>query len=173
MNEVLHTKWGNARINKHGYYHITSRNEGNCMKLLHRLIYEDFWSVKLPPQIEVHHKNGDKLCNCILNLEAIAKSEHIALHNKGRSHSEQSRNKISNAKKGTIISDETRRKMSKTKTSTGFFRVHKQKKNNCNQGFTWRYMYVDENGKRKAISNVNLNKLKENVLAKGLEWIEF
>ena len=65
---------------------------------------------------------------------------------------------------------------SKIRTSTslnntsGIFRVslHKQKK--CSKGFTWKY-YYHVGKKRKCISSVDLLKLKEKVLAKGLEWI--
>ena len=59
-DNIVHTKWGSARVNKKGYYQISSRKEGNRGKYLHRLIYEDFWGVNLPKQIHIHHKNGDK-----------------------------------------------------------------------------------------------------------------
>jgi group I intron endonuclease len=53
---------------------------------------------------------------------------------------------------------------SKEKSSSGIFRVHLTQ-----QGY-WQYMYK-ENGKRKGFSAKNLNKLKEKVLSKGLNWL--
>lgn len=115
----------------------------------------------------------------------------------GYNHSEESKKKISDGNKGKILSNETRRKMSeshkgnknplygkthsdetckkisKTKNSTGFFRVSKHKNITYKQGFTWVYQYSDGSDKQKAITSVNLDKLKEKVLAKGLEWIDF
>lgn len=46
MSEILHTKFGNAKIDN-GYYRITSWKEGNNGKLLHRLIWEDFWKTEI------------------------------------------------------------------------------------------------------------------------------
>ena len=37
------TKFGRAYIGHHGYYVVTSKKEGNHNKLLHRLIFEDFY----------------------------------------------------------------------------------------------------------------------------------
>ena len=48
MSDVLYTKFGTARLNKLGYYLITSRSEGNNGKLLHRLIFEDFYQIPPP-----------------------------------------------------------------------------------------------------------------------------
>lgn len=95
MNEPLTTKYGTAKINKDGYYWIVSSKEGNNGKRLHRLIYEDFWDVKLPKEIVIHHKDGNKLNNCILNLESMTHSEHSKLHHKGKEFSEQYKQKLS------------------------------------------------------------------------------
>lgn len=69
--------------------------------------------------------------------------------------------------------EETKKKMalsnSKTKTTTGYFRVYKQKNKKCKQGFTWKYQYF-ENGKRKTINSISLEKLEEKVKTKGLLW---
>ena len=70
MNEVLHTKFGNAKINCRGYLAITSRKEGNNAKKLHRLMWEDFYG-EIPEGYVIHHKNGNKLDNCILNLQLM------------------------------------------------------------------------------------------------------
>lgn len=77
----------------------------------------------------------------------------------GRNHTLQSRRKMSHSK-------------SKALNSVGYYRVSKNKDKTCKQGFLYRYTYFEES-KQKAIKSVDLNKLKEKVLAKGLEWREF
>ena len=78
-SETLHTVFGNAKINKQGYYIITSRKEGNNGKLLHRLIWEK-WYGELDPYIHIHHLNENKRDNCLWNLEPIIKPKHHKLH---------------------------------------------------------------------------------------------
>lgn len=53
--------------------------------------------------------------------------------------------------------------------TTGYYRVHKDKNKKYVQGYLWRYHYF-ENGKHKSIRRMDLNKLKEEVLARGLKW---
>ncbi|WP_405287651.1 HNH endonuclease [Methanobrevibacter sp.] len=129
--------------------------EGNKDKLLHRLIYEDYIGTTLDKGMHVHHKNRNKLDNCVLNLEALTASEHISLH-----------------RKGVPLTHECRVNISKAKGSSNYFRVTIEKDPTCKQGFIYRYQY-SENNKRKKIKSVNLEKLKEKVLDRGLEWIEF
>ena len=56
----MKTKYGNAKIGNMGYYVITSYKEGNHRKLLHRLIWEDFWKTEVPKGYDIHHKNEDR-----------------------------------------------------------------------------------------------------------------
>ena len=60
--------------------------------------------------------------------------------------------------------------MSKSHTSTGIYGVTK-----CNdkskQGFSWRYAFYKEGKPLINLCSVDINKLKEKVLAKGWEWI--
>ena len=56
-----------------------------------------------------------------------------------------------------------------TKNTSGFYKVSKQKCKSCSKGYRWRYTYKKE-GKTKEITSTNLNKLKEKVLEKNLEW---
>lgn len=115
---------------------------------------------------------------------------------------EETKKKISNTLKGNKLSKDTREKivdvhtdkfinnsksviahtkrkgkslinMSKHQNTTGYFRVTKLKNKQCVQGFTWAYKYYDENGKQQHITCVNIDKLKEKVLSKGLDWIEY
>ena len=153
MNNVLHTKFGNARLDAYGYYHITSRKEGNMLKKLHKLIFEDFYGMEIPEGYDIHHKNGNRQDNCILNLQLVPHSEHTEEHHSKREISSKLRT-------------------SRTMNKTGYFRVRKCPSKSCKQGFTYRYQYYDENKNQKSICSVNLNTLKEKVLAEGLEWIE-
>ena len=176
MIKTLHTKYGTANVYDE-YYEITTKKEGNFQKKLHRLIYEDFWGVKLPPEIVIHHRNGNKLDNCILNLEAMTKSEHTThhmignTHNIGNHHSDETKRKQSISKIGVPRSDELKKHLSKQKSSTGYFRVTKRKRNN-HQGFSWRYR-VHDLGKEVVFESMDIDKLKEKVIANGYEWIEF
>lgn len=181
MDKTLHTKWGTAQIGNQGYYRITSTKEGNKNKFLHRLIWEDFYGCKVPDGYVIHHKDFDKKCNCILNLQLMRDKDHRILHNTGenhpmynKKHSKESKMKMSEAKMGHEVSDETKMKigesLSKFNNTSGYFRVCKQKDKRCNQGWRWAYWYHDENGKRKNISSNDIEKLKAKVKSKGLKW---
>lgn len=102
MSKTLHTKFGNARVDRE-YYIITSSKEGNNKKYLHKLIFEDFYGFEVPKQFVVHHKDGNKLNNCILNLQLMRKEDHLSLHHKGLKHSKATKNKISLAKTGKYL----------------------------------------------------------------------
>ncbi len=58
----------------------------------------------------------------------------------------------------------------RTKNTTGYYRVFKNKNSTYKQGFTWVYYYYDENGKQKRVSSVDLKKLEVKVKEKGLPW---
>lgn len=106
---------------------------------------------------------------------------------KGKTFSEEHKQKISESKKGVIFSEEHKQnlsdsltgktlseehkiKLSESHNTTGYYRVTKIKCKRCNQRFLWCYQYSDENGKHKAITNVDLEKLEQKVKAKGLKW---
>lgn len=202
MDKTLHTKYGNAKISNKGYYVITSKKEGNNMKSLHRLIAKDYFGDWIDEplingeQIDIHHIDGNPLNNCVLNLLPLPKSEHNKIHNTGENHpnygkhlsdetkkklseskkgipkSEEHKQKLSEAMKGKTHSEKSKYKMSESKNSTGYFRVTTKKDKTCKQGFIYDYQYYDENGKRKHIVSVDIEKLKEKVKAKCLEWRE-
>lgn len=151
MNNILHTKYGTAKIQSHGYYVITSKKEGNNNKRLHRLIYEDFYNCEVPEGYVIHHKNGNKTDNCILNLQLMRWNEHNKLH----------------------MTDEHKRKISESsskKNTSGYYRVHKRKDNH--QGFIWIYSYY-ENGKLKIINSYDIKKLEYKVKSKNLPWKKY
>lgn len=90
---------------------------------------------------------------------------------KGHEVSNETRKKIGEVHKGKTISDETKMKMSEAHNTSGYYRVIKRKDKTCKQGFIWIYRYY-ENGKRKYITSVDLEKLEEKVKAKGLPWVK-
>ena len=100
--KILHTKYGIARVDK-GYFRISTSKEGNYGKYLHRVIFEDFYGFEVPNGYVIHHKNGNKLDNCILNLQLMRDFDHRSLHHKGLKHSQESKLKMSKAKKGKYL----------------------------------------------------------------------
>ena len=160
MSNMMHTKFGNTKISDDGYYRITSRKEGNFQKYLHRLIFEEFYGW-IPDGYHVHHKDGNKLNNCIMNLQLIKKDEHHRLHQTGETNSNY----------GKTPSLETMIKMSKH-NSTGYFRVSKEVSDTFKNGCRYKYCY-HEDGKHKSISCVDLETLEKKVKARGLKWFKF
>lgn len=165
----MQTKYGNAKINSYGYYQIKSRKEGNNGKYLHRLVFEDYYNCKLDKNDVIHHIDGDKLNNHPANLICMSQKAHGLLHNKDRIFSEEHKQKLSESHKGMEYSNKDKINMSKSKNTTGYYRVSKNKDNTCKQGFTWRYTY-SEDGNQKSINSVDIEKLKEKVKNKGLKW---
>lgn len=182
----MKSKWGNVTI-KDNHYMVYSQGEP-----LHRLIWKEFYDCEIPKGHVIHHKDGNPLNNCILNLQLLSISEHAKLHNTGENHPMYGKHhkpetiqKIkenhadttgeNNGMYGKKHKIESRTLLSKNYNTTGYYRVQKHKEKSCKQGFIWRYVYTDPNNweKRKTICSVDINKLKEKVLAKGLEWIEF
>lgn len=98
--------------------------------------------------------------------------EKISESLKGRIIKESSRKKISESHCGKVRHIDECKSISEATSSTRYFRVYKCKGKQYLQGFTWRYRYY-EDGVRKSLSNTDIGKLKERVLDKGLEWIEF
>jgi len=210
-NTRVNTKFGVARRDERGYLQITSRKEGNKGRMLHRLIFEDFYKTKLPKNIVIHHNDGDPTNNNIWNLIPMRWEEHTFLHHKGREfskehrqhiseamkgekhrnygkplpketrekirqantghkHSEETKQKISNSHIGKTHSDESKLKMSNNRNTTGYFRVSIYRNKCYKKGYGYQYQWYDENGKRKRITAVTIEALKNKVLKKGLEW---
>ena len=183
MSNILNTQFGRAKLNTNGYYQITSRKEGNHGKLLHRLIYEKFYGIELIPQIHIHHIDKNPTNNCILNLEAMYDKNHKSLHHKGKSLSEDTKQKISKSRVGkyggennpmynNVHTMDSRLKSSKKHNSTGIYGVSKIKHKSYKQGYCWEYS-VMKNKKITRLFSSTLNGLKQKVLDKELEWIEY
>ena len=95
----MDTKFGKAYVGNHGYYVVTSAAEGNHNKLLHRLIFEDFYG-KIPDGCHIHHKDGVKTNNCIMNLQIMTESQHHKLHGGEYEYTIEDRKKMSDFKLG-------------------------------------------------------------------------
>lgn len=150
----LPTKFGTATLGKTDkYFRITSNKEGNINKLLHRLIYEDYYGVTLLDETIIHHIDENKLNNRIDNLVAVSKTEHAYIH-KGNPF---------------VNPDKDNEGLRISRNTTGYYGVYKQVCPKCNQGFTWKYTYKEQ-GILKTIESVNINKLELKVKAKGLPW---
>lgn len=167
----IKTKFGTASIESVGYYRITSTKEGNHEKKLHRLIFEDFYG-EIPEGYVIHHKDGNRTNNCIMNLQLMRLGTHTAIHNANREVSDETKAKLSKSHKGIRHPKEFGMNLSKKRNTSGYFRVCKVKKKDVKQGFRWVYRYYDENGGRVQLTSINLDKLKNKVLSKGLEWRE-
>lgn len=154
--ESFETEFGKAVINHNGYIVITSMGTRN---FLHRIIWEKH-NGEIPEGYQIHHIDGNKLNNDISNLQMLSAEEHTKLHMLK-----------DNPNKGKTRSLETKMKLSKQRNNTGYFRVSKEYGKQYKKGFRYRYIYK-EKGKRKEIKSVNLDRLKERVIEKGLPWIK-
>ena len=179
MNKILHTKYGIAKIHASGYYRITSRKEGNNSKLLHRLIARDYfgdWIDDPNEPFDIHHIDGNKLNNCVLNLEPISKAEHNRIHSNGENNpmygkefTNEHRLHLSEGQKNRVRTEKDKENFAIKMNKSGYYMVSKMKEPRVTQGFIWRYQYY-ENGKRKAIKSIDLDKLEKKVKEKGLKW---
>lgn len=66
----------------------------------HRLIMQNVLGRKLARNEVVHHIDGNKSNNSLENLVVMTRSEHSAMHQKGKKNSDETRLKMSNALKG-------------------------------------------------------------------------
>ena len=85
---------------------------------VHRLVFEAFFR-RLLPNEQAHHLNKIRDCNLWLNLVAKDKSLHVSQHMKGVKKTEQAKQKMSEAKKGTKRSQQSKAKTKATKMKNG------------------------------------------------------
>lgn len=146
----MKTPFGNAKINNHGYYYISTGNEYNN-QLLHRLLFMKYWRTDIPEGYVIHHKDGNKLNNCTMNLQLVKNEEHSRLHGVNKLGKSMSFNK------------------------TGYYRVFKEHDKGYKQGFTYCYEVDDsrlntKHRKKKKIRRTDLNKLEKEVKRQGYPW---
>ena len=173
FEKSINTKFGLAKINPNGYYIIRSRKEGNNGKLLHRLIWEDFYNRKIPKGCDIYHINNNSVDNSIQNLQCVPHNIHVKYHKNHLLEDTRRKMSVNNGRYwyNKKLSDTHKLNISKSNNSTGFFRVYKQNKKSAKQGFTYCYQYTVDK-KQKSIVSVDIDKLKDKVLARGLEWRE-
>jgi len=153
MSTTIQTKYGNASEDSYGYYRIHSNEKGNRGEYLHRLIFQEFYG-KIPKGFHIHHKNGNRKDNCILNLQLIRNKDHSALHKPsketkekmskahrgknnpmyGKKHTNETLKKMSESHQGENhplygkhLSEEWKQKISETKKGTTLTKEHKIK----------------------------------------------
>lgn len=107
------TIYGTAKINKNGYFAITSRKEGFHGQLLHRLIWSDHYG-EIKSDLEIHHIDLNKRNNNLNNLQLLSKTDHSIVHR-------QSDSVIHNLNKDEVI--EVYQKTGSIKNVADFFGV--------------------------------------------------
>lgn len=117
MTSII-TPWGKVWLGNDGYWKIGDRGKYHG-KRLHLLIWENFYGCEVPEGFHIHHKNGNKQDNCILNLQLIRISEHHRLHNLGRKLSEETKAKISKTLTGRKLPKSQREKLKGNKNALG------------------------------------------------------
>ena len=126
----------------------------------------DFSPMKVPDIVaKISGEN-----NPMKNPEARAKISGENNPFYGCKHTPEAKEKISTANSGKKLSEDTRKKMSEARNTIGYYRVTKEKSSKYRQGFRYLYRYCDDDGKRHAISSVDIKKLEKKVKAKGLLW---
>lgn len=94
---------GGKSVSSEGYVLVLLRDHPNAMPngyvKEHRLVMERHLGRLLKRDEIVHHVNGDKADNRIENLELMRQSDHVAEHRTGVRRSEETRRRISEARK--------------------------------------------------------------------------
>jgi len=72
-----------------------SVNRKQKTKQVHNLIYETFNNYKLKPSECIHHRDENKENNYYENLKLMSKLNHNSFHKKGKSHTKETKIKIS------------------------------------------------------------------------------
>lgn len=180
-DRTIKTVFGTAKIQKSGYYVITSRMEGNNKKPLHLLIWEKVFG-KRPKGYHVHHKDFDKINNSLDNLVLLSSTEHKKIHTSGENNPMyrvrgsdhpmhgRDRSKEKNPFYQKKHNEESLIQMSSKKNNTGIFRISKRACKKCKRGFIYGYRWKDGN-KTRQISSSFLYDLKEKMDKKKFDWI--
>lgn len=174
-------------LNKYGddifSLHIVDETEKD--KLNER---EEFWVEKYNTFKNKKHynltKGGDRGPSLYGDRNPMKRPEvalKISKIKTGKKLSQETKEKISRAKKGKSIwknkkhpmkgkrhANESKIKISKSTNTSGYYRVTKLRDKRCKQGYTWAYQYDG-----KTIKNVNIKTLEDTVKKRGLPWLKF
>lgn len=159
MKDKLTTTFGNIAISDKGYYRFSGGE--NVHKYFHRVIWENFYGCEVPKGYHIHHKNGNKLDNCILNLQLVSKSQHHKHHQQGEN----------NSMYGKQFTKDHASKLSQN-GECNFFRVSVEHNPSFKKGIRYKYCYYDEDHNHKSISRVDIKELEAEVKKRNLEWFE-
>ena len=70
-----HPSWVNGkRVDIRGYVFVKDENEKIVVE--HRHVYEKFYKLKIPKNMEIHHRDKNKSNNDINNLKMVTRAEH-------------------------------------------------------------------------------------------------
>jgi hypothetical protein len=94
---IIETKWGNAYLTNKGYYRMSSGEHRG--KFLHTLIWEEV-NGPVPERYHIHHIDGNSINNTIHNLMCLSPPEHNNLHKTGTKASQETKDKMSEGRKG-------------------------------------------------------------------------
>ena len=106
-----------------------------------------------------------------IQMSERAKGEKNGMY--GKTHSDKVKKAVSKRCKGVPLKEEHKINISKTKNTSGYYRVTKEKNKTCKQGFIYKYSYSDKEGNFKRIRSITIEKLEEKVKEKGLKWIKY
>ena len=108
-------------------------------RMLHQYVWEQS-NGEITGKRVIHHIDMNHQNNLLSNLECITQSEHVAIHNRVREYSEETRKNISESLKGRHLSEEHKRKIGQaaTKNQTGR-KLSKETKKRIGEGIRRAY----------------------------------
>ena len=124
INERRVKKYCKEELSKIENYDKAVADTTQIWDLHHRT--EIWWNCTAQELIDNECYYNRKACELIF----LTHAEHTRLHNKGKTFSEETRRKISEANKGKFLSEDTRKKMSEAKkgrTRSPFSEEHRMK----------------------------------------------
>lgn len=145
----IKTPLGTVHENEKGYYRLSDK------RLLHRAIWEEYYGQKVPEGYVLHHIDHNPKNNSIKNLQLMTAEDHLTHHHKDK-----------------ILDESVKEKISKETNTVGYYRVNIKPCPHCKQGFVYRYQYIDELRKRRAITSTSLKELMIKVQGRNLPWFK-
>ena len=99
---------------KNGYFRVILCKNNKIRNIsVHKIVFEAFYR-RLQPNEVVHHISQVKTENNPKNLVGIDYRLHSSRHNTGKKHTEEEKQRMSQRRKGYIVSQQMKRKISKS-----------------------------------------------------------